>query len=107
MHHSAQRPSGVLGGRTSCSATPGCGDIALDEDDFGAAFQVGEVRPLLVGGSASTVENDASGAAVDEPASDDHAQPAETAGDDVRAVRTDDWSRSRVRRSVARESRSA
>ena len=74
---------------TSCSATPGEAMSPSHEDDFGAAFEVGKAPPLLVGGTGPAVENDASGAAVDEPARDDHAQPAETAGDDVRAVRTD------------------
>ena len=58
-------------------------------DDLGACLQVGKVFSVAVGGIASTVENDARGTAVDEPASDDHAETAETAGDDVRAIRAD------------------
>ena len=84
MHDSTQRQSGLFGGRHQSFGHSGRGDIPLYDNDLGAAFAARQgPLPLLVRGIAATVEHDAAGTAVDQPASDDHAETAETAGDDV------------------------
>ena len=90
MHDAPQGQPGLFGGAHEPLGHSGCGDIAGNDRDLCAFFQLRQDRPLLIGGLGSTVQDNAPGAAVDEPAGNDQTDTAETAGDDVGAVRSDD-----------------
>ena len=104
---SPQRPAGLFGSDHKSLGDSGLGDIAQHNDDVSLAFELSKVAPQLVRRGSPTVENDdTSSAAVDKPAGHCHADTAEPAGDDVRAIRAHYRVAPERRKCAARESRS-
>ncbi|AIH46179.1 hypothetical protein IQ40_13035 [Mycobacterium tuberculosis] len=84
MHDAAQLAPRLSGRLNQLFCHPRRCHVATDNHDLGAGLQFGQDVALLVSGIAAATQHHPAGAAVHQPTSDDQAETAEAAGDDVR-----------------------